>query len=71
MISDLVCQAIGLPDWAPRVLRRTAVVLLVTTYAVDRTAFDHGVQLWIAHEQHQFTQLLNPVLADMGSASTS
>ncbi|MGN6131686.1 MAG: hypothetical protein ACTHOK_15195 [Nocardioidaceae bacterium] len=71
MIAELVCQAIGLPDWAPRMLRRTAVVVLVATYALDRTAFDHGVRLWVAHEQHQIMQVFDPVLAEMASVPTS
>lgn len=71
MIAELVCQAIGLPDWTPRMLRRAAVVVLATTYAIDRTAFDHGLQLWIAHEQHEIMQVFHPVLPDMGSVPTS
>lgn len=71
MIAELVCQAIGLPEWAPRVLRRTAAVLLVSVFVVDRAAFVHGFQMWIAHEQHQVMQTLDPVLTAMSPTPAS
>ncbi len=74
-LAQLVAQAIGLPSWAPKLVKRAALVLLLFTLFFMRPTFTEGVMLF-AHERAEQTQkLMQPfidgLVSDLATESGS
>lgn len=61
-LAQLVAEAIGLPSWAPKLLKRAALVLLLFTLYFMRPVFTEGLMIFAHERAEQMQKLMQPFL---------
>lgn len=61
-LSQLIADAIGLPEWAPRLVKRVAAALVVLTVALRPDLFVSAVQIAADATYERLVEVLRPVL---------
>lgn len=64
-IAQVVAQLLGIPDWAPRVVWRTAGAALIAAAVFTPNAFREGMAIWVNHEAAQIMRRMEPILDDL------
>ena len=70
-LASIVAQALGLPEWAPRGLRRAAAWFLLLTAAFVPVVFRDGLEIWVNQETTRVMKLMQPFLDDMSTSPAS
>lgn len=70
-LASIVAQALGLPEWAPRALRRVAVWFLILTAAFLPVVFRQGMAMWVNQETTRIMKLMLPVIDGMAPRPAS
>lgn len=61
-LASLVVDALNLPEWAPRALRRIAFSLLAGVMLIRPDSFSAGVRAWTVQESRHLIEQIAPVL---------
>lgn len=63
LMADLVSGAMNLPNWAPKVARRTAAVVLILTVWLAPNSFRAGFELWVKAQTDVMMSRIAPLLS--------
>ena len=64
-IAQAVAHLLGIPDWAPKVVRRTASVALIAAFVLTPSAFRAGMRIWVDHETAQIMDRMQPIIDEL------
>lgn len=64
-IAQVLAQLLGIPDWAPKVIWRTAGIALVATFILAPNALREGMNLGWPRETAHIMKQMQPTLEDM------
>jgi hypothetical protein len=64
-IAQVVANLFGIPDWAPKVVWRTAGVALIAAFVLTPSAFREGMTIWVDHETTQIMHRMQPIIDDL------
>ena len=64
-IAQVVAHLLGIPDWAPKLVWRTAGAALIAAFVLTPSAFREGVRIWVDHETAQIMSRMQPILDDL------
>lgn len=64
-IAQVVAHLLGIPDWAPKVVWRTAGVALIAALVLTPSAFREGMKIWVDYETAQIMHRVQPIIDDL------
>ena len=66
-LANLVAQALGLPEWAPRAFGESPVGSLSPTAVFMPVVFREGMTVWVNQETTRVLKLIQPFLDSMAT----
>lgn len=61
-IAQLVAEAIGLPAWAPTLVKRAALGVLLFTLVFMRPVFTEGLTIFAEERAEQIQKFMQPLI---------
>lgn len=62
VIATLIADLLGLPEWAPRALRRTVGIALLITGVFFTPLLMRIIEIWAHREASEYLKMIAPLL---------